>query len=179
MPRESFLLQDINSDQPASDLPPNIWSGGNNVVMRRGIAQRASRGVDAFGTPLAPPLNVFSSIDETLNSWVYPFDDPGGLGKGFGVTNGNSHEDITPVPFSDPWIDSTDNQFTWGSVSGLPFINWARGAVYWDRNFAAATPMVPLPGTDPDGDPDDTYVPLSKSKRAHANRIIAINTNDD
>ncbi|GAF67198.1 unnamed protein product, partial [marine sediment metagenome] len=161
MPRESFVLQDIIRDIPASDLEPNIWTGGNNVVMRRGLAQRASRGVNAFqdtNPVIGPPLNTVSSIDALLNAWLYPFDDVGGLGKGIAVTDGNLHKDITPASFT-PWLDSTENVFTDGNISGLPFINWERQAAYWNRNFATPDLMVPMPGTDPAGADDDTFVP--------------------
>ena len=177
MPRASFTPQGLNRDIPASDLDPNIYTAASNINFRRGLAQRASRGVQIFEdiTFTEPPVYLTDTVGSTGFFWLYYADD--GVTQSIWATDGQTHKEITPAVFV-PGVSQV-NAVTTGKVSGFPFLNWGPQAAFWNRDFATPAVMLPFPGLDAAGDPDNTFVPTARAMRSHQNRILALNTIDD
>lgn len=169
MPRQDFTPQGTNLDLQPWQLHGEIYSDIENMIFRRGLAERASKGVDAFadGTLTEPPVYLVPSITASLNAWIYPTYD--GADQFIYVTDGTTHKNITPTTptaFLPP--DPQTNAWTQGSISGLPVLNWQRQSGFWRRNFATPGEIELLAGA-----------PECRAMRGHNNRLIAINTDDD
>ena len=162
--RSKFVPQGLVRDLPPWETDPNIWNFVQNMVFRRGLAQRGSKGQEVFGTPADPPVFLHSQITRALNSWVYAADD--GITQSWHVTDGTDHKTITPAGFA-PW-EAEANAITAGSLGGVPIYNWKTQSVSWNRDFTTPGVMTDLPGA-----------PTCAAMRTHNNRIIAINTEDD
>ena len=176
MARASFTPVGLNRDIPPSDLDPNIYTSAENVNFRRGLGQRASRGIVAFGTPIDRPVYLQDALVTQGNFWLYASE---GVAQSINATDGTNHVAITPANLAaNNWVPET-NAFSQGNVNGFPFFQWGAEGAYWPGDFTTPGVMLDMPGLDTAGDPDNSFVPACRSMRAHQNRLIALNTVDD
>ncbi len=164
MSRTSFTPLGIVQDIPAYELAPDHYSRGENILFRRGLAERAPKGVKAFGSIISPPVYLLNSVGQGTVYWLVATDD--GAKQEIFATDGDQYVDITPGGML-PWT-SEANALTGGNHAALPFINTGPESFYWDRDYGTPTIMVPLDGA-----------PIVNAMRAHNNRLMALNTIND
>ena len=134
-----------SDDLPAEEIPPQFINRARNVIIRAGALGRAFpfapfAGIDTAPAPLTlgGPRFLIPNQDEDDAFWLYA------ANTLVAVTDGFTHQDITPAGFSD---HSADHQpFTGGIVNQLPVLNSILdGPFYWQQDFATPGIMVPLP----------------------------------
>jgi hypothetical protein len=117
----------VNLDLPASDLPPNIWSGGQNVVFRNGLLKNRKGITEAFMTPTAVPYWLYVFITGTSRFLV-----EAGTDSVF-VDDGSTRTDITGTAPT----GTQDSRWTGGDFNGTLVINNGVDApMSWDGNIA-------------------------------------------
>jgi hypothetical protein len=123
-----------NLDLPASELPPNIWSGGENVCFRNGFARNRKGFTEAFTTPTAIPywLDIFTTATAR-------FVVQAGTASVF-VDDGSTRTDITGTPPT----GGVDDRWTGGDYNTILVINNGVDApMYWNgdtgTNLASLT----------------------------------------
>ena len=134
--RESFNFAGVNSDLPANQLPPDVYTDVLNMEAFD-IGMRSSSGIAAvYGTPLFPPEHLVYNKASGSFFWIYA------SSNGIGVTDGVNQFDITPIvpPGSVHPANWTDAQLnTLVTLNNNVDAPW-----YWDNN--TGTPMQLLPG---------------------------------
>lgn len=157
----------FNRDLPPFDVPPEQWTGGNNVHCRDGIPERIAGYEDIFGDPGQPPIWLMPTLTVTTAWWIYGTG-PSTLDQGLWVTDGSVHSDISPV--SGVAFGSKQNPFTGTNFNGVPVINWGNGddPVFWDLQAANVAQTLP-------GWPANTYC---EAMRGFKNYLIAMNVTD-
>lgn len=130
----SFDSVGLVRDTPASDLPPEAFSFGQNVHMDAGRIQNA-QGHEAFFTPQVAPYWLLPTQTATNAWWIYA-----GLNK-VRVTDGTTDADITRV--SGDYTATADTRWCGGVLGTIPILNnGVDPPQQWDRN--PANPLVDL-----------------------------------
>lgn len=95
-------------------LVPNAWSGGSNIRMNDGSAQRFRSDLAAFDPPLVPPWQPFYIIHQNGNHWVY-------MGESKAYIAATVHTDITRVSGN----YNADSAIGWNGcvLTGIPVMN--------------------------------------------------------
>lgn len=156
-------LHGIVKDIEESELAPDKWSDGRNVMFKAGAAVR-SRGEAPFATTgRLFAADVVKFVDNGVTQyWVYACAYPGST-PGIGVTDGVSHWNITPSGW--PTIVGDQGKLTIGIINGLVYINHPEfGPYYWDNDVTHV--MAALPGW-----PADT---VCKVMRTHKEFLMAL-----
>jgi len=143
MPREQIKPRGgWSSDLPAEEVPAGFITRAKNVLVRDGALGRAFGFAPFAGTGSASTLigPRFLIANQALGTafWLYAGDTI------VGVTDGFTHQDITPVG----WPDHAgfNGPFSGGIVNQLPVLNSRiDGPFYWQQDFATPGVMVPLP----------------------------------
>lgn len=125
----------VNLDLPASELPANVWSGGQNVCFRNGFLRNRKGITAAFTTPTAVPYWLQILVTSTSRFLIQA-----GIATVF-VDDGSTRTDITPA--SAP-TGAIDDRWTGGDFNGTPILNNGVNAPwYWDGDIL--TNLVALP----------------------------------
>jgi len=165
MPRSRFRPNGVNVDVPAVAVDLGAWTGARNMLPREGM-ERAGGEKVAYGTPIGAPRHHFSATSNAGGHvWVYGSDLPA-----IGVTDGQTHIDITPTGYVTPTAGAL-SPWTSGVINQIPVINSiGNPPVYWDRQYTAA-PAATLPGW-----PSGTFANAIRAYRYH---LIALGTSAD
>lgn len=136
-------LHGIVKDIEQTDLAPDKWSDGRNVMFKHGQAHRTQGDQPFAETGRLFPADVCKYIDNgVVQYWVYAAATAGSP-VGIGVTDGVTHWDATPAGW--PAIASTNGVLTIGTINGFCFINHPEfGPYYWDNDVTHD--FVKLPG---------------------------------
>lgn len=140
--RQSLRPSGINHDIEPSELGPDVWNAGQNVVFVNGFAQSAPGWQDAVGACLFKPLWILPVITPTVFYWIYCGNTADDLAGGVGVTDGNTHWDITPVAGVLP---TKAGDWTGGTLNGIPAFNGIGTPPMW-WNLDTLAPAETLPG---------------------------------
>lgn len=154
----------VNKDLSPHELPPQAWTGAENVRFLEGSVEQALGWAAIYGTTLHVPLHVrFLRAGNGTRYWVYC-----GAGK-IGVAYNNegvaSHADLTRVSGD---YSAAVNSWTSTVLSGIPIFNPGNEVdppQTWSLNVAsrcAALPNWPV-GL------------FCRSMRAFNNRLVALN----
>lgn len=98
-------------------LPPNAWSGGQNVRMRDGFAKKMEGHTPVYGTPLGDPYWLLPCPTTLDFFWLYA-----SLTNVYVVDSARNHTDISRT-VGGPYIASLDIGWNGGLLQGLPIIN--------------------------------------------------------
>lgn len=158
--RERLILRPagVNSDLPATQLDPNIYSDVYNMEAYD-IGMRQSRGnSEVYPGCLFPPEHLAYNKDANLFYWLYA------SGAGMGVTDGVAHFDITPTPGPSSFWPANWTEAYLNTIICLN--NAVDPPWYW--NGLTGSPMESLPGW-PAGR-------TCNALRAYKNNLIALGT---
>jgi len=113
----------IIADRLPHELPPNAFSGGQNIRFRDGYAERFLGQEAAFGTPTVVPYWLLPVPQPADYYWVYA-----GLTKVYAVSTTSTHTNITrettPGSGTDVNYSATaDKNWTGGVLGGIPVLN--------------------------------------------------------
>lgn len=154
-----FNLYGINADSLASELPPNIYNKGMNVIFDDGYVKKI-RGYKTTYTPSVAPLHVMNIQTSTASYWLYA-----GTTKIYAEDGGTPGR---PFDLTTSYSISTTVALRWTSTyfNGVPILNPKNAVpVYWDLN--TTHDVAAIPGWVA-GDSCDVI-------RAYKNYLIAIN----
>lgn len=109
----------IISDVLPQELPPNVWSAGNNIRFANGYAEKVKGHISVFGTPGVAPIYAQAVASDTTNFWVYA-----GLNKIY-AWDGGVHNNITRQTLGVDEDYNTDAELGWngGVIGGIPVLN--------------------------------------------------------
>lgn len=109
----------IIKDKMPHELPPNAWSGGNNVRFSDGYAQKTDGYAAVFGAPSIAPYAILPVPAQNTYNWIYA-----GLDKVY-VFDGNTHTNITrqSAGVDVDYTGTVDNGWTGGVLGGIPILN--------------------------------------------------------
>lgn len=148
-------------DIDPSEVSPDFWTGGSNVVYRDAFAQRAGGYTAVYDDMQADVRNILNVQSGGVNYWLYFGQDS------VYVVETTNHTDITPSGGLQTADDP--NLWTTGLFNGIPFANNTLDApIYWGLD--TGTPMADLSGWP------SNYV--CQAMRAHRNNLFAMNIND-
>jgi len=124
-------------DKPPEEVPPDVWTGGQNVSFRDGMTTRTG-GWERFADPLPvpSPLYAMNVIIGPDSFWLYMT-----VNKVY-VTDGVTHWDLTPVGGL-----SVSEAGDWSGciLNGIPCVNnGSDPPMYW--NLSTASKLATLPG---------------------------------
>ena len=105
----------INKDLPPTELPPNVWTGGINVLFNNGKSTKAKGHTKVFDPVTAPPYWAFPVINSGVAVWHYA------TATGIYRYFGQAHEDVTRV--ASPYAMDVDIGWNGGLLNGLPVAN--------------------------------------------------------
>lgn len=150
-PTVQLELSGIANDLPDYSYPPDIWTGGNNVEMQDGYAERARGYGPVLGTLGIEPYWLLNSTPPGVSYWIYAG------AQAIWATNGTTHADISPLVVDWP---PPGNRQIWsgGIVQGQAVMNPEGGQPLWWNN-ALGTPAEVLPDW-PAGDQCQTLRPF-------------------
>lgn len=162
-PYLTLRFSDINTDVRPSDLPPDIWSGGQNVRFRDGSTIKCNGHEAVFGTPTTAPVSVYPVGYGGVYYWVYA-----GLTKIY-VTDGTTHTDITPGAPSGTVSAGLDYAWNGGLINNILVLNNTLEAPIWWTG-SPSNPMTALTGWPANH--------LCDSLRVYKNYLFALNVYD-
>ena len=130
MPKETvaFDLTGLVTDLPAYQVPPDTWTGLQNVTVSEGFAARARGFGRVFGTTLHLPRWLQSVQREGVSEFIYGGD------TALAETDGVAHNDITGALVFDstgafnPWTGGTINNIAIANNLTGPAMSWVSGA---------------------------------------------------
>jgi hypothetical protein len=119
----------LNTDIPAYDVPPELWTRAENMSFQD-VHIEQTRGwryiYDANPT-VATPLYVQNSLHGGVNHWLY------GCASAVGVTDAaGTHHNLTPASDAPSSTDAAD--WSGCELNGYPVINWGAIPHSWDRS---------------------------------------------
>jgi hypothetical protein len=103
----------IIQDAPAHTLPPNAWSGGQNVRARLNFVEKFLGHTVQFDTPTVDPYNLLFVSSPAQIFWLLP-----GLAKVY-VYNGATHTDVTRSSGGD-YTTTADENWIMTNFQGIP-----------------------------------------------------------
>ncbi|MFM9928210.1 hypothetical protein VLK31_34945 [Variovorax sp. H27-G14] len=108
----------INADVSQHELPPNVWTGSNNIRFIDGSAAQFYGYGEAYaGTPVVP-LHVLPVTVAGVRGWIYASD------KKIYLVQGTTHTNITRQTSSvDVDYTATRNAWTSTVLGGVPILN--------------------------------------------------------
>jgi hypothetical protein len=109
----------INFDTSPYELPPEVWSNGNNVRFADGRVKKILGHVAAFGTPTIAPYHLMFARAAQSAFWVYA-----GLNKVY-VTDMASHFNLTRQTSGADVDYAATAAAKWngGVLNGIPILN--------------------------------------------------------
>jgi len=109
----------IIKDKMPHELPPNAWSGGQNVRFNDGYGQKTDGYAAVFGAPSIAPYSILPVPAQNTYNWIYM-----GLDKVY-VFDGNAHVNITRqiTEVDLDYTGAVENAWTGGVLGGVPVIN--------------------------------------------------------
>ncbi|MEO8467976.1 MAG: hypothetical protein ABI640_21870 [Gammaproteobacteria bacterium] len=123
-------------DTPTTELGPDFWGGSiQNVIFRRGFAQRIGGQRPAYGTWPDPLYHLLNARVGTTNYWL-----------GFGADSITARETSNSDDVS-PSLTPVDFPYQWSStlLNNIPVVsNSLDTPLYWAGDVG--TPFVALPG---------------------------------
>jgi hypothetical protein len=133
----------IVKDLTAAECPPNVWTDGRNVQFSAGRTVRVPGEAPFAATGRLFDSDVVWHVDNGVTRyWMYAGAEPGGS-VGVGLTDGNTHWDITPAGWVA--IGASLKVLTLGDLNGVFWINHpSLGAYWWDGDVTHI--MTKLPG---------------------------------
>lgn len=151
----------IVRDVEAFELPPEFYSGGDNVVFRDELAERILGYQAILGNAIESPITHLRPVlADAVAYWLY------GTANKIGVTSGTTHSDITPTTAP---ANTKPENWTSDTLNGIPVFNWQNAPpVSWGGS--PATVCAKLPGW-----PDEAKC---QSLRAFKNYLIAMAYDD-
>jgi len=142
VPIENVGQYGIVTDIPPFQLPPNAWSGGNNVRVRNNGIKKCAGFVEVFASCPVPPHHIFPVADGTSVYWIAL-----GLDKAYVFKNsGGSWTDITRTA----GVYTTSEVEGWSStvIGGVPVMtNFKEAPQFWafaSGAYALGTKLVEL-----------------------------------
>lgn len=106
----------INKDLPPTELPPNVWTDGVNVLFNNGKSTKAQGHTKVFDPLTAAPYWAFPVITAGVAVWHYATATK--IYRYFG----QAHEDLTRTVGGDYAMD-VDVGWNGGLLNGLPIAN--------------------------------------------------------
>jgi hypothetical protein len=127
------LGQGLNKDQMPEEMTLGVWSGGYNVRVRNGSAERFS-GIEAIFTPSFDPYYLDCFASSTTRFGVYA-----------GLSAIACHDGTTETVITGAWTTGTaDDRITGGAFQGsYLFNNGTDDPVYWNGSPASACAAFP------------------------------------
>ena len=109
----------VLADLPTQELPPNAWTGGQNVAVNDGSVTNAPGHVEVFDPPTVAPYWCFPMQTETAYFWLYA-----GSAKIY-ATDGTTHANLTRQSLGADDDYSMNAQHLWngGVLSGVLIAN--------------------------------------------------------
>lgn len=161
MPRVNF--RDVGNwgvvrDVPGHELPPEVWSEANNVVMKDGYISPIRGETVVEGETQIVPHYLFSSPSGTQPFWVYT-----DLDKVYAVVAG-THTNITNA--GGDYTGGIDDRWNGGWLNGIMVLNNGVDVPQVWNPISAGQALVDLPNW-----PANT---LAKVIRPHRNFLIAL-----
>tara|TARA_R110002020_G_scaffold195098_2_gene396084 strand:- start:2335 stop:4221 length:1887 start_codon:yes stop_codon:yes gene_type:complete len=142
VPIENVGQYGIVTDIPPFQLPPNAWSGGNNVQVRNNGIKKCAGFVEVFASCPIPPHHIFPVADSTSVYWIAL-----GLEKAYVFKNsGGSWTDITRTA----GVYTSTEEEGWSStvIGGVPVMtNFKEAPQFWafaSGAYATGTKLVEL-----------------------------------
>lgn len=131
-----LTLNGINLDIDPVDLPPDVWSGSENMGPRPNGMERAPGYVEVYEPPLFAPYFLLYSPQITVPHWIYA-----GLNNVAVIDEAGAHTDITPTPAPQP---IAANGWTGGNLNGIACINSiANPPYFWHDGLGGAAQALP------------------------------------
>lgn len=126
----------IVRDLPPHELPPEVWSDGQNVRFRDNKIEKFAGHEQVFGTPGTDPYWALVVPTDTVTYWVYM-----SLTKAY-VYNGTAHFDITRT--SGDYSATAERLWKGGLLGSIPvFNNGVDDPQYWSATDTAVK-LAPL-----------------------------------
>ena len=133
---KNYRFQGVNQDLPSHTIPDDVYSSARNMEPID-VGMRVSQGMAAaYGTPSFAPEHLVFNITPDAFYWLYA------SGAGIGVTDGQTHFNITPAAgVASLW----PTRWTSANLNGLITLNnQVDIPVWWDNQTGNI--MTPLPG---------------------------------
>jgi hypothetical protein len=157
----------FNHDIDPSELGPEVWNFGGNVVFENGFASSTPGWAQIAPGLLCKPLYLLPVFTGLSYWWLYAGVNDAGDAGVIGVTDGVTHHDVTPAA----GVGVTKaGDWTGGVLNGVPFLNNGIDVpVYWTTEPTEI--MLPLPNW-----PANTRVAALRPFKYH---IVGMNVTDD
>jgi hypothetical protein len=166
VPIENVGQYGIVTDIPPFQLPPNAWSGGNNVRVRNNGIKKCAGFVEVFASCPIPPHHIFPVSDGTSVYWIAL-----GLDKAYVFKNsGGSWTDITRTA----GVYTSTEEEGWSStvIGGVPVMtNFKEAPQFWafaSGAYALGTKLAELSNWEDSAD-------FCKSIKSFKTFLIALN----
>ena len=126
VPIENVGQYGIVTDIPPFQLPPNAWSGCNNVRVRNNGIKKCAGFVEVFASCPIPPNHIFPVADGTSVYWIAL-----GLNKAYVFKNsGGSWTDITRT--AGDYTSSEEEGWSSTVIGGVPVMtNFREAPQFW------------------------------------------------
>jgi hypothetical protein len=147
----------IIKDKAAHELPPGIWTDGQNVTFRDNRMQKAKGNTPAYGTPSIRPqwLVPFQDPESGNYHWVYPGIDDNDHGRIYSVTGSNhtnrTRQQTTAITAistdaTTPEVTAADHGLTSGDT--VTIANVSTGTFTGGYGAINTTHVITVTGTD-------------------------------
>ena len=129
----------IFRDPPGHALPPNAWTGGQNIRFADGVAMPTGREVTQLG-PLQIPAYW---LRNTVDFWIYAGEKTAATMGVWAIDRTKAHTELSTT-ISPLW--SSLSKITGGNINGLLVINnLTDSPVYWVGNAPSVNKLLWLP----------------------------------
>ena len=141
VPIENIGMMGVNTDVPAWQLPPNVWSASNNVRFDD-LSVRKSQGLkkvfDDLGSTSPIHLETYQSGNDSGTWWI-------AFGAGsIKIWDGSTWKDITPNPApTDMPVDSPGQWQTTKLGSLVYATNGIDAPIYWEGDTSKKFETIP------------------------------------
>ncbi len=164
----------ILKDQPPFALPPNAWTGGQNVRFDDGAVRPAGRELSALGPLQIPPHWNQYLIDH----WVYAGEKAANQMGVWTIDSSNTHVELTTGTGVIPVWNETLSRITGGTINGLLVISNQLGyPAYWEGVTPATNKLLHLPWDASNTWSDKNW--YARSIRPHKRWLFALGPTED